>query len=92
MNDDQAITLLENVLDALDRLFDRECSCIDVLALLMATAEALRDTPHSGELLRPIASLSDVVRSGVDGETQRERALDLTDPLRHYLAATVPAP
>ena len=89
MDDTKVIALLENVLDALDRLFDRECSCADVLALLMATAEVLQDTSHSANLKAPIAALSDVVRSGADRETQRARALALTDSLRHYLAKTV---
>ncbi|HEX2878413.1 MAG TPA: hypothetical protein VHO25_02640 [Polyangiaceae bacterium] len=92
INEGQTAALLENILDALDRLFDRECACIDILALLIATAEALRDTPHSAELNRAIVALSDVVRSGADRETQRELALDLTNSLRHYLAAIVPSP
>ena len=36
--------LLNNVLDALDRLFDRQSSVIDLWALLFATADALRGT------------------------------------------------
>ena len=42
--------LLENVLDSLDRLFDRRIGVIDVCALVQATAEALRDTPHQSAL------------------------------------------
>jgi hypothetical protein len=34
--------LLENVLDALDQLFDRSPSVTDVWALLFATVEAMR--------------------------------------------------
>jgi hypothetical protein len=40
------VVLLENVLDALDRLFDFHSKAIDVCALLQATAHALSQT-HS---------------------------------------------
>jgi hypothetical protein len=78
--------LLGNCLDALDRLFDRHSSVVDVWALLLATSEALRATEHYRELERPLVDLSAVIRSGASAETQRERALGVTDELRHYLA------
>lgn len=82
--------LLENVLDAMDRLFDRHISAIDLWGLLLATAEALRATPHYGALLSPTAQLLAISRSGTDTETERDQALDATDVLRHYLAELLP--
>jgi hypothetical protein len=84
--------LLENILDALDRLFDREMYVIDLLALLFATAEALRTTRHYEELLNPTNELREVVRSGATRDAQRDRALHITDKLRHYLADVCKSP
>jgi hypothetical protein len=78
--------LLDNALDALDRLFNRDNSVIDVCALLFATAEALQSTPHLSEFERPLAELLAIVRSGESTEEKRDRALAVTDELRHYLA------
>jgi hypothetical protein len=82
--------LLENTLDALDRLYDRHSSVLDLWALLFATAEALRATRHFSELEEPVAELLAVVRSGLSEEVQRDRALAITDRLRHYLAELLP--
>jgi hypothetical protein len=78
--------LLENLLDALDRLFDRKSSTLDVWALLFATREALQGTEHESELKRPLAELLAVIKSAASSETQRDRALVVTNDLRHYLA------
>lgn len=78
--------LLENMLDALDRLFDQQSSVIDVWALLFATGEALRDTPHYPEFVNPSAELSVLIRSAQPEKAERETALKITDNLRHYLA------
>jgi hypothetical protein len=82
--------LLGNVLDALDRLFDRDSSVVDVWALLLATGEALRGTEHESELTRPLPALLAAIRSGAPAESQRDQALAVTDKLRHYLAELVP--
>ena len=82
--------MLENVLDALDRLFDGHTSVIDLQALVLATAEALRETPHHGMLEGPAADLLSIVRSGTDMEKQRDHALVATDRLRRYLADLLP--
>lgn len=82
--------MLENVLNTLDRLFDRQSSAIDVWAVLLATSEALRATPHHVEFEEPTAGLLAVVRSGGTAEVQRDRALVATDTLRHYLARLLP--
>jgi hypothetical protein len=84
--------LLENALDALDRLFDRECGAVDVWALLVATAAALRGTSHGPAVRQPLAELRAVVRSGAASDAQRDRALAVTASLRQYLAGVLPWP
>ena len=78
--------LLENALDALDRLHDWHCGAFDVWALFVATAAALHDTPHRPALEQPLAALHAVIGSRAAEELQRDRALGITDSLRQYLA------
>ena len=78
--------LLENALDALDRLFDRDSTTVDVWALLVATSEALRATQHYSELVKPTAELLTIIRSNESPEAERDHALEAPDKLRHYLA------
>ncbi len=78
--------MLDNALDSLDRLFDGNISAIDVWALMLATAEALRDTPHAPEFERAARELLEVVRANGPIHDQRDRALKVTDDLRLYLA------
>ena len=82
--------LLENMLDALDRLFDGHCGAVDVRALLVATGAALLGTPYQPVVEQPLAELGEVIRSGAPADAQRDRALFITDPLRHYLAGLLP--
>lgn len=84
--------LLENALNALDRLYDGDSSVVDVWALLFATCEAVRGTDHHPEFERPMDELLLIVRSGKSAEFQRDRALGATDELRHYLAKVLPSP
>lgn len=78
--------MVSNTLDALDRLFDGVSSVIEVQALLFATGQALRGTPHLPHFEGPATELLAVIRSGESVEEMRERALTVTDELRHYLA------
>ena len=80
------LQLLDNILDALDRLFDRDLHVIDLWALLLATSEALRASIHYDILSGATADLSVIARSGASDEIMRQRALYSTDKLRHYLA------
>jgi len=82
--------LLENALNALDRLFDGHCGATDVWALFVATSQALRDTPHGPALAEPLADLEAVWRAGGLADAQRDRALWITDPVRRYLAKLLP--
>jgi hypothetical protein len=78
--------LLDNVLDALDRLFDGQIAVIDFQALLFATSEAMRHNVHFDHFEDPLVKLLSVVRSQDSKDAQRDRALEDTDELRHYLA------
>jgi hypothetical protein len=84
--------LLGNALDALDRLYDGVSSSIDIQALLLATSEALRGTAHFPHLEGPAAELLAITRSSETNEAKRDRALGVTDELRHYLAQHTPSP
>lgn len=84
------IQLLNNVLDALDRMFDGHMHAIDLWALLLATPEVLRCTVHYDALFEPTADLLTVVRSKATDEIMQDRALAATGGLRHYLAALLP--
>ena len=84
--------LLENALDGLDRLYDGESTVIDVQALLLATGEALRSTAHFPHLDGPAGELLAVIRSSESREAKRDRALGITDELRHHLARHTPDP
>ncbi len=82
--------LLENAMDALDRLFDGHFGAIDLWALFVATRQALRHTSHGPALAEPLADLEAVWRAGGSADVQRDRALYITDPVRHYLAKLLP--
>lgn len=84
------IQLLDNVLDALDRMFDGHMQAIDLWALLLATSEALRGTVHYDALFEPTADLLTVVRSKATDEIMQDRVLAATGGLRHYLADLLP--
>ena len=83
---DEEKKLLENVLDGLDRLFDRESHAIDLQALIFATSKALYNTGHFGILDAAANSLEKIVRSRLKIDDERDAALDDTNNLRHYLA------
>ncbi|MBL8755505.1 MAG: hypothetical protein JNK15_19550 [Planctomycetes bacterium] len=78
--------LLANLLDALDRLFDRECSAIDLAALLFASSVALCGTRMAGVIESTRKQLEIIVRSGASGDGLYGAALQATADLRHELA------
>ncbi len=84
--------LLGNLLDSLDRLFDRETSVIDVHALVCATHAALSTTTHTPVLHLAQEELTAVVNARVLRDQQRDAALLATEDLRKYLASVVPFP
>ncbi len=83
---DIEIRLLDNVLDALDRLFDGDSSPIDIRDLLLATGHALKHPPSIEYVLGPLAALDEILRKGESPEDQQQLSLEATNNLRHYLA------
>jgi hypothetical protein len=83
---DIEIRLLNNVLDALDRLFDGDSSPIDIHDLLLATGHALKHPPSIPYVLGPVAALDEILRNGESPERQQQQSLEATGDLRHYLA------
>lgn len=85
-------TLLENLLDCLDRLFDCETNVIDVRDLVYATHAALSETNHASVLAVAEKALISIVRSDTTSDQKRDTALVATDELRVYLATILPTP
>jgi hypothetical protein len=77
--------LLDNALQAHDRLWDAESSVIDLWALYAATAEALRQTAHHRAFELAVAELAVLMQSGLPADEQRNLACGSTDPLRQYV-------
>ena len=79
-------TLLQNLLDSLDRLYDRDCGPIDVDLLLTATASAISDQAWIAVIERASAALGDLIQSRLPAEEEYRKALSVTDDLRIKLA------
>ena len=75
--------LLQNVVDALDRLYDNDSGVIDVYAMLYATWHALSETPLAPAFEPPIHALEAILQSGEIPDRKRTAALGATDQLRH---------
>ena len=74
--------LLENLLDALDRLFDSESSAVDIHSLLYASSSFNGGAIRSLKLDQYIASLGVLIRNSESAEDQRNEALSITNNLR----------
>ncbi len=81
--------LLNNILDALDRLNDRDIGVVDIYALLFATAHALSKSEFLPQVEEPIADLYRIMRSGSDKDEQYDAALVATNDLRWFIANLV---
>lgn len=88
--DEEELILLENVLDSLDRLFDRDSEVIDIYVLIFATAKALAETKHSQILDKTANKLDEILKTNKSENELREVALIATDDLRHYIAELFP--
>lgn len=82
--------LLENIFDALDRLFDRKCNAIDVHALIFASEKALGETFAEIQFSDYESKLNKIIRNGKSDEIQREEALEVTNKLRSELNDLLP--
>ena len=89
---DTDIKLLDNLLDALDRLYDRATTVTDLHALVYATEVALSGSVHTAMLTDAEQRLRRLLRSGKSVTEERDIALNETDDLRKYLAGVVPFP
>lgn len=81
--------MLENLLDSLDRLFDRKCEVIDFYFLLFAS-EAVIGNVFPLFATSYSEKLNVLIRSGKTEEFQREEALNITDGLRIALSEFLP--
>jgi hypothetical protein len=79
-------TLLSNLLETLDRLYDRHCGPADVDALLTATASALKDQSWTASIEQASTALRDLLRSRLPPEEEYRKALIVTNDLRIKLA------
>lgn len=87
------VKLLENVLDALDRLFDNESNVVDVYAIVFATAVAMDGTEMQDLLNTTADELRQLIRTDFPGaDVIRQQALTITDPLRKRIAELLPSP
>jgi hypothetical protein len=78
--------LLENNLDGLDRLFDREVAAVDTRALIFATSKAFTGDELSPVFEVAIRELDKIVRSDSTREEKQDLALVVTDELRKLIA------
>jgi hypothetical protein len=79
-------TLLDNVFESLNRLFDRVSTVADVHALLVATAIAMRGTQLADAFEDPIRQLNPIVRSNATPDRKRDLGLADNDGLRRFVA------
>jgi hypothetical protein len=79
--------LLDNMLTALDRLYDQKCGAVDVQALALATAAAIAPHDLAPLLAETAAALTDLVRKGLPPDQENLEALVVTDPLRQRVGA-----
>lgn len=81
--------LLDNILDGLDRLFDRESKTVDIYALIFATSKALSETEYFAILDSTANNLERILNSKIEAENERDEALEATNDLRIFLAETL---
>lgn len=78
--------LLENILDGLDRLFDRESRAIDIYTLVFATSNFFSDTEYFSILDKTAKELKKILDLKLNAENERNESLIVTNDLRHFLA------
>ena len=78
--------LLNNALDALDRLYDSQSGMIDIYAITYATARALPEDSMFSLLNETATALSELLRCKLTQREAQESALKITGSLRIALA------
>lgn len=89
MKNDDKVELFNKVLDALDRLFDREAGASDLYVIISTAAPALEDDLLFSLFSETAEALKIVARSGLDEASAREETLKVSDRLRLAIAAQV---
>ena len=85
-------TLLNNVLDALDRLFDRKAGVAEVYDLICQTSEVLKGDELIAHFAKSANGLQALMQEGLPSVEERDKALDITNDLRIALAESLPWP
>ncbi|MEZ5378313.1 MAG: hypothetical protein R2733_17550 [Acidimicrobiales bacterium] len=80
--DDRQFSLLANLIDGLDRLYDQKSSVIDTYALLHATGCALSGSDLGEDIAAAADGVLRAVRSGAAEPEKNRAALAATDALR----------
>ncbi len=83
-------TLLTNVIEADNRLFDRQSGVADMHGIIFATSRALSGTHFSPIFESTVAELARIIRSTESLDRKREDALNATDGLRKFLSEQLP--
>jgi len=82
--------ILENVLDSLDRLFDRKCEIYDVCDLIFASDLVLKNLNSQVDLGIYYRKIKIIVQKEISEENKRNDTLNVTDSLRELLNELLP--
>jgi hypothetical protein len=80
--------LLDNLLDALDRLYDQKTAVIDLQALLTASSAGLEDQTMARAASTAAEDLTAILRRNLRPDEENRQALIATDKLRQMIAGT----
>lgn len=78
--------LLDNLFQALDRLYDQKTAVVDLHALLEATAAALVTSELAKDIEEATAAVAAIVGASTPEAEKNRAALVATQPLREKLA------
>jgi len=81
--------LLDNCIDALNRLFDGDSSVIDLYYVMFATAFAFMSNPMGMSFEPAVRELREIAASNAPPREKRDLALLKTDYLRQQIAAVL---
>src|SRR3569833_181348 len=81
--------LLQNIADALDRLYDNDSGVIDLYAMLSATWHTLSETTLAPAFEPTIHELKAILQSDEIRDRKRAVAVGATDQLRHAICNAV---
>ena len=88
MNDDDK-TLLSNLIDAFDHLYDRTCLTHDVEMLLFATGKSLTDRDFATVATTAAQALQEILKSNKSEIDRNYAALAAVQPLREKICSAL---